>query len=265
VKQDEKKRKIERESRRITSLKSPPSVDPSDKLSMVLEIEEDDFISHSPSSDSETTSVVAIGGSFLAIDDPEVADLHPIASSSSIATEKSESQRPTPSSAFPNAVVSVLERRNQAGSVSDFERSLVTSLSPIQPESGSATFKKAASLFLKRPVQSPISDSGLRQRRGRAGSLVGSEVKNLTEVNLCVVDWKYKSGAVKLPKPDESRPSTNGGLGGLAVSDDEDDLDVDERGEKNGWRFGDKLNLRIAIRNEKEFRRLLKVLSEFEG
>lgn len=247
-----------------------PSASDPEKMSIILEIEDDES-DHTPAlsvddSDSlQEDEIVSVGRQFVAVERTD-SDPQPHHSFASIPPD---TQRNVSPSSFPNAVVSVLERRNQSGSVFDFEKSLVTSLSPSPVDTGgSATFKKAAILFLKRaPVQSPISDgSGLRQRRGRAGSLVGSEVKNLTEVGLCVVDWKYKNGPLKLPKNEENRPSTSGTILSLAGAEsDDDDLSHDERGERNGWNGGDKLNLTIAIKNEKEFRRLLKMLSEFEA
>jgi hypothetical protein len=264
VKRDEKKKRLERENRRNKSAMETDA----DRLSIVVEIKDDDVNSHSidDTSDDSTDEpdqdeILAVGHSFLAVKEPKKAP-QPIASTSSNSASIS--------SAFPNAVNSVLERRHRSGSITDFEKSLVTSLSSTSPTS-SATFKKAASLFLKRGiVASPVPETpfptGSRHRRGRAGSLVGTETHNLTKVNLCVVDWTYTTGPVKLPRDGEARVVHSGtmeGLGGEGYSDD-DDLSIDERGEKHGWVGGDKLNLTIAIKNEKQFRRLLKLLAEFE-
>ena len=116
----------------------------------------------------------------------------------------------------------------------------------------------------------PTTGTHRRESRVRSGGRLtaGSidSMKNLTEVSLKVVDWVYQPGPPKKPKPAPVKDPVKMVVkfSEIDFSDDEDDsLTNDELGEKYGWDVGDKLNMKLAVKNEEQFRKLMKFLSEF--
>lgn len=210
---------------------------------------------------------------------------------------------------FPGVVQTVMEHQRsgrnlpEGTSMNMFEQKLLHSLgaeglseSTSIGEFASASFIKAANLLLGKkgsasgpgitsPSQSVVSSptsstapadwSVVRAGRPAPGSLIASGnnaevVRNLTEVNLVVVDWDYRNGPLKMPKSKNGVTSAGdvkaGTFESLAQDDDDDeDLDHEERGQRYGWERGDRLNMTLAIRNEQQFRKLLRMLGDLEA